>query len=345
VDLLVVTPRGLFLVEIKSFPGVLFGDGQRWRLRFPSGSEKYYEHPLILTNTKAKRLRSLMSRQRAFRSEQAPWVTPLVVLSSAELDIRLHDIARTSVCGRDPDLQPVGTVSHEPTTAFGALPGIVEALKDPSAVGQRGTAIDRPLSRRIAEALEAAGLQALSTRTGEPPDTLRMALSLVQRLVNLDGAEILAVRSDGTIELNRELAVAQFELAGRSHRSDAGRSSTRCGAVLSRSVAWTPSLSARTATRRPSTTNWPSSRPAAPGSRLSGASTAAANRSPSAGSRNGLASKASQPPRCRSARERRRCIISRRSTGGSASGSPPLTPPAGRCAPWSTRGSSPCTTT
>lgn len=57
-------------------------------------------------------------------------------------------------------------------------------------------------------------LQALSTRTGEPPDTLRMALSLVQRLVNLDGAEILAVRSDGTIELNRELAVAQFELAG-----------------------------------------------------------------------------------------------------------------------------------
>lgn len=56
-------------------------------------------------------------------------------------------------------------------------------------------------------------LQALSTRTGEPPDTLRMALSLVQRLINLDGAEILAVRSDGTIELNRELAVAQFELA------------------------------------------------------------------------------------------------------------------------------------
>ena len=33
VDLLAVTPHGFFLVEIKSWPGVLFGDGQRWRRR------------------------------------------------------------------------------------------------------------------------------------------------------------------------------------------------------------------------------------------------------------------------------------------------------------------------
>src|SRR4029450_1229929 len=39
IDLLAVPPRGLFLVEIKSWPGVLSGDGQRWRLRRPSGSE------------------------------------------------------------------------------------------------------------------------------------------------------------------------------------------------------------------------------------------------------------------------------------------------------------------
>jgi hypothetical protein len=42
-----------------------------------------------------------------------------------------------------------------------------------------------------------------------------MALSLVQRLLNLDGAEILAVRADGTIELNRQLAVLQFEIDDR----------------------------------------------------------------------------------------------------------------------------------
>jgi hypothetical protein len=55
-------------------------------------------------------------------------------------------------------------------------------------------------------------LAALSARTGEPPDTLRMALTQVQRLMNLDGSEILAVRADGTIELNRELAAIQFGL-------------------------------------------------------------------------------------------------------------------------------------
>ena len=55
-------------------------------------------------------------------------------------------------------------------------------------------------------------LAALSARTGEPQDTLRMALTQVQRLVNLDGSEILAVRGDGTVALNQELASLQFEL-------------------------------------------------------------------------------------------------------------------------------------
>src|SRR5437773_2785188 len=63
VDLVVVTARGVFLVEIKSWPGVLFGDGQRWRLRRPNGSEPLLDHPLLLANTKAKRLRSLLARQ------------------------------------------------------------------------------------------------------------------------------------------------------------------------------------------------------------------------------------------------------------------------------------------
>src|SRR5919198_6644320 len=55
VDLLAVTPRGLFLLEIKSWPGVLSGDGQRWRLELPNGSRRLLEHPLVLANRKAKR--------------------------------------------------------------------------------------------------------------------------------------------------------------------------------------------------------------------------------------------------------------------------------------------------
>jgi hypothetical protein len=83
--------------------------------------------------------------------------------------------------------------------------------------------LPRPITddrlRTYLGALDANGgtmpLIALSSRTGEPADTLRMALALVQRLVNLDGAEILAVRADGTIELNRPLAAMQFDLEDR----------------------------------------------------------------------------------------------------------------------------------
>ncbi|MCB0954592.1 MAG: BREX-2 system phosphatase PglZ [Acidimicrobiaceae bacterium] len=55
-------------------------------------------------------------------------------------------------------------------------------------------------------------LPALAARLGEPADQLRMALTLVQRLVNIDGAEILAVRAGTTVELNVELLRQQFEV-------------------------------------------------------------------------------------------------------------------------------------
>lgn len=158
VDLLVVTPRGFFLVEIKSWPGTLYGDGQRWRLKRQNGSEKLYDHPLILANTKAKRLRSLLARQPPFRNERPPWVTPLVFLSSSELEIRLHAIGSTAVCGRDPDLDTPPTQPQK--KAVKSLPGIVTALKDPTTVHLRSNAINRLLSTKVAQALDRAGLQA-----------------------------------------------------------------------------------------------------------------------------------------------------------------------------------------
>ncbi len=158
VDLLVVTARGLFLVEIKSWPGVVFGDGQRWRLRRPDRTETLVDHPLILTNLKAKRLRSLLARQPAFRNDRPPWVTPLVFLSSPDLDCRLHDIGRASVCGRDPD--PIGLgIAPPPETGFAPLPGVVAALKNPTTVGLRGNAVNKPLSRQISQALDQAGMK------------------------------------------------------------------------------------------------------------------------------------------------------------------------------------------
>src|SRR6266511_990243 len=158
VDLLAITPRGFFLVEIKSWPGVLFGDGQRWRRRRPNGSETLLDHPLLLANTKAKRLRSLLARQPAFKGERPPWVTAVVFLSSAELDCRLHNIARTATCGRAPDPLPPGTPQPPGRTAATRLPGIVAGLKDPATLGLRGHPVNKPLSARLGQALDQAGL-------------------------------------------------------------------------------------------------------------------------------------------------------------------------------------------
>jgi serine/threonine protein kinase len=160
VDLLAVTPRGVFLVEIKSWRGVLSGDGQRWRRRLPNGSKLVLEHPLVLATRKSKRLRSLLGRQRAFKGERLPpYVTALVFLSSPALDCRLQDIARAAVCGRDPDPVPPGTVQPPAQTASARLPGIVAGLKDPTTLGLRGNPVNKPLSARLALALDQAGLR------------------------------------------------------------------------------------------------------------------------------------------------------------------------------------------
>jgi hypothetical protein len=126
--------------------------------------------------------------------------------------------ARKAGAGEQPAL-------FEPTAGERSVPpraGWVDhLLASPAFVANRQRArLPRPLAderlRRYLDLIDANGgtipLGALSARTGEPPDTLRMALTLVQRLVNLDGAEVLAVRADGTVQLNRELLALQFEV-------------------------------------------------------------------------------------------------------------------------------------
>src|SRR5437016_1720239 len=64
VDLLVLSPRGLFLVEIKSHPGQIKGDAGTWTW-IHEGRSVSMDNPLLLANRKAKRLASLLRRQKA----------------------------------------------------------------------------------------------------------------------------------------------------------------------------------------------------------------------------------------------------------------------------------------
>lgn len=95
VDVLVLAPAGLFLVEIKSRPGNLRGDTHTWTW-MTDGREYSYDNPVYLANRKSKRLGSLLRRQPSFvkARERMPWVEPVIFLSAKELKCQLDGPAR-----------------------------------------------------------------------------------------------------------------------------------------------------------------------------------------------------------------------------------------------------------
>ncbi|RWO03900.1 MAG: BREX system serine/threonine kinase PglW [Mesorhizobium sp.] len=82
VDLLVLSPAGLTLVEVKSRPGTIDGDAHSW-IWTTDGRRHTVDNPLLLANRKAKRLASLLKRQDAFGrgANRVPWVTEVIFLS------------------------------------------------------------------------------------------------------------------------------------------------------------------------------------------------------------------------------------------------------------------------
>ena len=144
VDALVLSPAGLFLVEIKSRPGVLAGDAHSWTWT-TDGRASTVDNPLLLANRKAKRLASLLKRQPAIvkAKMRLPFVAPLIFLSATDLSCRLEGTARAGVFQRG---RP-GAVDDD---------GIVAALLGSS--GPR-SAVDATQARAIARGLAEAGIR------------------------------------------------------------------------------------------------------------------------------------------------------------------------------------------
>ena len=152
VDLLVFTPQGFFLVEIKSRPGRLFGDAGAWTWE-TDGRRHTYDNPLKTANLKAKKLRSLLERQRACRTRgQIPFIEPLVFCSAPDLKLGLRGEAAYGVCLRDQE-QAGSTPPH---------PGIMAAIQQRDCPGLttylRGT-FDRSTMRVVSQAMEQAGIR------------------------------------------------------------------------------------------------------------------------------------------------------------------------------------------
>jgi serine/threonine protein kinase len=98
IDALALTPAGLFVIEIKSRPGIVSGDTHTWTWR-TDGREYIVDNPLLLTDRKAKRLATLLRRQPAIVKAKIrlPFVQPLVFLSAATMNCQLRGPARTGV--------------------------------------------------------------------------------------------------------------------------------------------------------------------------------------------------------------------------------------------------------
>lgn len=146
VDALVLSPAGLFLVEIKSRPGVLTGDVHSWTWK-TDGRSTTVDNPLILANRKAKRLASLLKRQPAIvkAKMRLPFVEPAIFLSSTSLSCRLEGLAMAATFQRG---RP-GTLDD---------PGIVGALAN-GITNRALTTVDSQQARAIARGLTEAGIR------------------------------------------------------------------------------------------------------------------------------------------------------------------------------------------
>ncbi|MGE3853710.1 MAG: BREX system serine/threonine kinase PglW [Planctomycetota bacterium] len=157
VDLIVLTAKGLFLIEIKSRPGEVTGDQQRWTWR--DGSSVYeIDSPLKLANLKAKRLAELLAHQKVTGTARLPFVEPLVFCSAPGAKIKLPVPLTSKVFGREPG-----------DGGLGEIPGILSALTKANVGPSTSTPVDPVMARLVSRAMEQAGLRtsAKAERVGD----------------------------------------------------------------------------------------------------------------------------------------------------------------------------------
>jgi serine/threonine protein kinase len=151
VDLLVLTKQGFWLVETKAWAGRISGDSATWTCSH-EGRTRSEDNPVLLANRKAKALSSLLKSQSAVSKFRLPWLDALVFLSADNLQFDLTGPARNRVLMKD---QPADARTAERKGILAALinrdgPGIDPELR---------TAIDSPLSRALARAVDQAGIR------------------------------------------------------------------------------------------------------------------------------------------------------------------------------------------
>lgn len=151
VDLLVLTKQGFWLVEIKSWPGLIRGDVATWS-RTHNGKTVIFDNPVLLANRKAKALASLLKAQPAMRSIKIPWLDSVVFLSADDVLCELAGPARHWVAIKD-------RTATDPTAT---RPGILALLLNRQGPGidpENRSFIDIKVAKALSRAMEQAGIR------------------------------------------------------------------------------------------------------------------------------------------------------------------------------------------
>lgn len=155
VDALVMTPKGLFLVEIKSRPGRINGDQGTWKWYQDGGKVVQGDNPLPLANEKAKALKGMLERTKAAKAvagkRRVPWLDEIIFASHPSNRLQLPAEFANKV----------GVAQHAIDAADDAGPELWQLVSHiPSSEFQRGgRKIDRPTAKLIREALNEIGIR------------------------------------------------------------------------------------------------------------------------------------------------------------------------------------------
>lgn len=156
VDLLVLTPTGVHLLELKDYAGTVAGDAGTWTITKPSGGRYSIDNPRILADRKAKKLKGLLLTQQAFKRVPAErgalYIDAAVFLSNPKVTVELDEAGRHGVFGRD----PAPDQKRRP-----ALPGIGAQLTSVRPGEQ--ARVSHALVNLVTQALKQAGIRESTT--------------------------------------------------------------------------------------------------------------------------------------------------------------------------------------
>ena len=98
VDLMLLTLTDLFLVEIKSWSGILDGSMNNL-IRYTRGNPnpRSVSNPIKLTNHKAKVLKSMIADQKDMRNVRVPFIKPILFFNNHNLELRIPADKRPNV--------------------------------------------------------------------------------------------------------------------------------------------------------------------------------------------------------------------------------------------------------